>query len=65
MTDKQFEEIKARLDANSAILFAGFTAIIQQMNPDVSEQEARDVIIANLSSALEESQGILDDARNL
>lgn len=63
MTDAQFKEIKDQLEVTNTIIFAGFTALIQKMNPELDAQEAADAIISCLTPAMEEVRGILDESK--
>ena len=64
MTEIQFNELKQRLDTTNTIIFSGFTALLMQMNQELSEQKARDAILGCLTPAMEEVQGILDETKN-
>lgn len=64
MTETQFKELAQRLDTTNTILFAGFTALLMQINPALTEQEARDAILACSTPAGAEVLGILDETKN-
>ena len=64
MTDAQLKEIKSQLEVTNAILFAGFTALIQKMNPDLDVQEAAEAIMSCITPAMEEVRGILDESKS-